>query len=56
MTGVWLASYIVLWAIVVVEGLVILALAREIETLHKHLDSLRTYLLSFEKDDKVDES
>jgi hypothetical protein len=41
---------------VVIEGLIILALARGIETLHKHLDSLRTYLSSFEKNDKVDES
>ncbi len=33
MTGVWLISYLVLWILFVVQALVVLALAREIETL-----------------------
>lgn len=44
MTGFWLVSYIVLWLIVIVSGLTIIVLAREIEVLHKHMDSLRPYL------------
>jgi hypothetical protein len=43
MTGFWLVSYIVLWLIVIVGGFTIIALAREIEVLHKHIDSLRRY-------------
>jgi hypothetical protein len=38
MTGFWLISYVVLWIMVVTEGLVILALAREIEALHSRVD------------------
>ena len=33
MTGLWLVSYVILWLLVVVAGLVIPALAREIESL-----------------------
>jgi predicted Holliday junction resolvase-like endonuclease len=44
MTGFWLASYIVLWLIVVAGSLIIMALAREIEELHKRIDSLQPYL------------
>ncbi len=44
MTGFWLVSYIVLWLIVIVSGLTIIALAREIEVLHKQMDSLLPYL------------
>lgn len=44
MTGFWLVSYIILWLLVVVGGLIIIALAREIEVLHKHMDSLSPYL------------
>ena len=45
MSGLWLVSYIILWLIVIVIGLIVVALAREIEVLHKQLDSLRPYLL-----------
>lgn len=44
MSGIWLVSYIVLWLIVIVSGLIIIALAREVEALHMHIDSLRPYL------------
>lgn len=44
MTGFWLVSYLVLWLIVIVSGLTIIALAREIEVLHKHVDSILPYL------------
>jgi uncharacterized membrane protein YccC len=44
MSGFWLVSYIVLWALVIGVGLVILALAREIEALHTRLDSALDYL------------
>jgi methylamine dehydrogenase accessory protein MauD len=36
-SGWWLASYVVLWALVVVLSLVILALARQVGTLHLRL-------------------
>ena len=39
MTGFWLISYVVLWLLVLGEGLVILVLAREIESLHKRLEA-----------------
>ncbi len=44
MTGLWLVSYIILWLIMIVSGLTIIALAREIETLHKKIDSLGAHL------------
>lgn len=44
MTGFWLVSYIVLWLLVIVGGLTLIALAREVEVLHKQVDSLRHYL------------
>ena len=44
MTGFWLVSYIILWLLVIVGGLILIALAREVEVLHKHVDSLRHYL------------
>ena len=40
MTGLWLLSYVILWLLLIATGLVILALAREIEALHTRLDSL----------------
>jgi hypothetical protein len=52
MTGFWLVSYIVLWLIVIGEGLVILALAREIEESHKKLDSLHRDLSKTDSDNK----
>lgn len=51
MSGLWLMSYILLWLIVIASGLAIVALAREIEVMHKHLDSLRPYLSKKHKDD-----
>ena len=50
MTGFWLLSYIVLWLLVIVGGLIIIALAREIEVLHKHVNSLLPYLSKMEPD------
>jgi hypothetical protein len=43
MTGLWLVSYVVLWSLLIAAGLVILALAREVEALHTRLDSLMKY-------------
>ncbi|MGH2724843.1 MAG: methylamine dehydrogenase accessory protein MauD [Actinomycetota bacterium] len=37
MSGWWLASYVVLWGLVVVLALVVLALARQVGTLHLRL-------------------
>ncbi len=48
MLTMWLISYIFLWIIVVLGGLIILALAREIEVLHKHQESLHSYLSKVE--------
>lgn len=44
MSGFWLISFVVLWILVVSLALVILALAREIESLHTRLDSLTKFL------------
>lgn len=40
MTGFWLVSYIVLWVVVIGEGLVILMLSREIESVHTRLEAV----------------
>lgn len=40
MSGLWLVSYVVLWVLAMGGGLVILALAREIEALYTRLDSV----------------
>lgn len=48
MSGIWLVSYIVLWLIVIVSGFIIIALAREIEVLHKRMDSLSSYLTNMQ--------
>lgn len=42
--AVWIISYIAIWALLIILGIVILALSREIETLHKKIDSLEKYL------------
>ncbi len=39
MTGLWLLSYLVLWGVVVGEGLVILALARETNWLRGQVET-----------------
>lgn len=44
MSGMWLISTVVLWLLVIGLGLVILALAREIEALHIRLDSLYRFM------------
>lgn len=44
MSSIWLISYLVLWLLVMGLGLVILALAREVEALHTRLDALQKYL------------
>ena len=53
MTGFWLVSYIVLWLIVIVSGLTIIALAREIEILHKNIDTLLPYLSKTDSDSQL---
>jgi len=40
MSGVWLASYVLLWALVVLLALVVLALARQIGILHERIAPL----------------
>lgn len=55
MNGFWLISYIVLWVIVIVGGLIILALSREIEHLHEHFDSLLKYIPHEGTDSKKEE-
>lgn len=44
MSDFWMVSYIVLWLLAIGMGLVVLALAREIESLHTRLDWLQKYL------------
>ena len=44
--SLWLVSYIVLWILVIIAGLVILALSREIESLHKSLNEILAILSS----------
>lgn len=44
MTGLWLVSYLIMWLLVVIGGLLVLALAREVEALHKRLESLEQFL------------
>jgi predicted Holliday junction resolvase-like endonuclease len=56
MSGLWLVSYIILWLIVIVIGLIVVALAREIEVLHKQLDSLRPYLLKADSTSQVSQN
>jgi hypothetical protein len=53
MTGFWLVSYIVLWLLVIVGGLIIIALAREVETLHNHVEFLLPYLSKTVSDSPV---
>lgn len=55
MTGFWLVSYIVLWLIVIVGSLIIIALAREIEELHKHVNALRPFLSKIDIESLPDE-
>lgn len=40
MNMLWLASYMVLWLLVIIGGLVILALSKEVESLHKSLKEI----------------
>lgn len=40
MTGLWLISYVVLWLLVLGGAVVVLLLAREIETLHARLEAV----------------
>jgi len=46
MNMLWLVSYIVLWVLVIIGGLVILALSREVESLHKSLEEILDILAS----------
>ncbi len=50
MSGLWLVSYVVLWLLVILGGLTVLALAREVEALHRQLDSIRPYLTKGDTD------
>ena len=52
MTGLWLASYIVLWVLVIVSGVTILTLAKEVLQLHKQLESMRPYLFKENTENK----
>ena len=44
MNGFWLISYVILWLLVIGGALGFFAMAREMETLHKKLDTLEKYL------------
>lgn len=44
MSGFWLICFIVLWIIVILQGIIILTLAREIEYIRKWLESLRKFV------------
>lgn len=46
MNILWVISYIVLWLLVIVLGLVILALSKEVETLHRKLEEILAILTS----------
>ena len=48
MTGLWLVSYLILWLIVVISALVVLALSREVEYLHKQIEALHLFFKSRE--------
>lgn len=54
MSAWWLISYAVLWALMIAAGLVILALAREVETLHRRLDSLYRFISSPDVNEKAE--
>jgi Trk-type K+ transport system membrane component len=44
MNGFWLISYLILWLVVIGGALGFFAMAREMETLHKKLDTLEKFL------------
>ncbi|GAB4577978.1 MAG: hypothetical protein Fur0022_07100 [Anaerolineales bacterium] len=44
MNGFWLISYLILWLVVISGALGFFAMAREVETLQKKLDSLEKFL------------
>ncbi|MGQ9687088.1 MAG: hypothetical protein ACUVT2_12395 [Thiobacillaceae bacterium] len=44
MTGMWLVSFVILWALVLVAALAILALARESAELRQELEMLKCRL------------
>lgn len=44
MTGAWLVSYLVLWLLAVGQGLMILALAREIQDMRARLEAHEQHL------------
>ncbi len=46
MNTFWFISIIISWMLLIGAILVILALAREVEVLHRRLDSLQTFLRS----------
>lgn len=46
MNILWVISYIVLWVLVVILGLVILALSKEVETLHRKLEEILSIIAS----------
>jgi hypothetical protein len=42
---VWILSFVALWVVVAVLGLVVLALASEVTATHKTIDSLRSMMM-----------
>ena len=46
MNGLWLVSYVVLWLLVIASGLIIFALSKEVESLHKSLKEILDILSS----------
>lgn len=56
MNTLWLVSYIVLWFLVITGGLVILALSREVESLHQKLKEILDIISSPNRGKREDES
>ncbi len=44
MTTIWLVSYVILWALVLVSALAVLALARELTALQRELEMIKYQL------------
>jgi predicted Holliday junction resolvase-like endonuclease len=55
MNILWTISYVVLWLLVIIGGLVILALAKEIESLHKRLKEILDIISSPNRGKKENE-
>jgi hypothetical protein len=44
MNEYWLVSYIILWLVVIGCGLILLAIAREVESMHGKLETLDQFI------------